>query len=144
MSDSGTTPPPPDPGGYGQGGYGQSGYGQGGYGQGGYGQGGYGAYPPPPGYGYGYGFAPRNNQKAVWAMVLGIVGLLCCGLITGIPALVLGRVAQKEIDASGGSQQGRGMATAGLVLGVIAVAWSIIAALLWAAGVYTVGLNTTT
>ena len=73
-----------------------------------------------------YGQPPANNQKAVWAMVLGIVGLLCCAF-AGIAAIILGKQAQNEIDASGGVQGGRGMATAGFVLGIIAiVAWVII------------------
>ncbi len=73
-----------------------------------------------------YGQPPANNQKAVWAMVLGIVGLLCCAF-AGIAAIILGKQAQNEIDASGGVQGGRGMATAGFVLGIIAlVAWVVI------------------
>src|SRR4051794_8995083 len=61
--------------------------------------GGYGAPPPPPGYGGyggyggagGYGGPPKNSSKAVWALVLGILGLLCCGFFTGIPAIILGK-----------------------------------------------------
>ena len=38
--------------------------------------------PPPPGAG-GYAH-PQTNQKAVWSLVLGIVGLVCCGLVAGL------------------------------------------------------------
>jgi hypothetical protein len=121
---SGSTPPPPPPGGGG-------GYGAGG----GYGS----APPPPPGYGQGpaYGPPPGNNKKAVWALVLGILGLLCCGFFTGIPAIILGKQAQNEIDRSSGMQTGRGMATAGFVLGIIACVWGVVSIILYATGALT-------
>ena len=98
--------------------------------------GGYGsAPPPPPGYGYG-GQPPGSNKKAIWALVLGILGLLCCGFFTGIPALILGKQAQSEIDASGGQQTGRGMATAGFILGIISIVWGIIGVILVATGTF--------
>jgi hypothetical protein len=51
----------------------------------------------------------------VASLVLGIVGpVLCVGWIL---ALVFGYIAKNQIDASGGRQQGRGMAIAGIVLG---------------------------
>ena len=134
MSD--TTPPPPPPGGQGPNPPSEGG-GYGGYGAqppGGYG--GYGAPPPPPpggAYG-GFGAAPQGtNKKAVWSLVLGILGVLCCGFLTGIPALILGKMAQKEIDATGGGQ-GRGMATAGFILGIVAIAFGILNIILFASG----------
>ncbi len=86
--------------------------------------------PPPPGGGYGqpqyggYGQPQGTNKKAMWSMILGIVSLLCCGLFAGIPAIILSRSAKTEIAATG--QQGGGMATAGLVLGILACVWSVI------------------
>jgi hypothetical protein len=59
------------------------------------------SYPPPPpppdpsgGYGYGGYAAPRTNQKAIWSLVTGILGLVCCAP-AGIVALVLGNGAKK-------------------------------------------------
>ena len=79
--------------------------------------------PPPPGGGYGqqpgYGAPqPQRSQKAVWALVLGIVSVLCCGLLAGIPAVILGRQAKHE--------GGGGMATAGEILGYIGIAFSVV------------------
>jgi Domain of unknown function (DUF4190) len=126
MAMSEGTPPPPPPGGYGPPG--------GGYGS---------PPPPPPGYGPGggYGAPPGNNKKALWALILGILGLLCCGFFTGIPAIILGKQGQNEIDASGGMQQGRGMATAGFVLGIIACVWGVISIILYATGALTFNYN---
>jgi Domain of unknown function (DUF4190) len=73
--------------------------------------------------------------------VLGIIGLLCCGFFTGIPAIILGKQSQKEIDSSAGTQTGRGMATAGFVLGIIACVWGVISIILYATGVLTFNTN---
>lgn len=77
---------------------------------------------------------PQQNKKALWSMILGILGLVCCGLFAGIPALILGNTAKKEIAASGGSQTGGGMATAGVILGIIAIVLSVIQIILFATG----------
>jgi hypothetical protein len=97
--------------------------------------------PPPPPYGdqpqYGqpYGGPPQGtNSKAVWSLVLGILGVLCCGPL-GIVALILGRSAQTEIAQTG--QQGAGLAKAGWILGIVAIVFMIIGAVLFATGVLT-------
>jgi Domain of unknown function (DUF4190) len=101
----GYTPPPPPPGG------------------------GYVPPPPPPGGGYQpfpggpYGGAPQSNQKALWALIIGIVSIplacyACLGWV-GIVAIVLGNNAKKEIAASGGMQSGAGQAQAGLICGIV-------------------------
>jgi putative exporter of polyketide antibiotics len=91
--------------------------------------------PPDPSGGYGYGYAqPKTNQKAIWALVLGILGLVCCGFIAGIPAVILGNSAKKEIAASGGAETGAGMAQAGFVLGIIAIALGVLGLILFAVG----------
>jgi hypothetical protein len=85
--------------------------------------------PPPPDGGYGGygGYAqPQTNKKAIWSLVTGILSLLCCGIVAGIPALILGSSAKREIQASGGSQTGLGMAKAGVVLGIISLALTVL------------------
>jgi hypothetical protein len=79
----------------------------------------YGAPPPPPSSPYGgnpYGGQPvaGTNQKSIWA-------------------LVLGNMARKETATTG--QGGRGLATAGLVLGSISLVLSVIYLLLVVSGV---------
>lgn len=90
--------------------------------------------PPPPQYGAPVpGASPGGtNKKAIWSLVLGILGLVCCGIFTGIPAIILGSMARKETAAGG--QQGGGMATAGLVLGIVACVWGVISLILAATG----------
>jgi putative exporter of polyketide antibiotics len=100
--------------------------------------------PPPPPYGpgdYGHGgyAAPRTNPKALWSMILGILGIVFCGLFAGIPALILGNTAKKEIAASHGAETGEGMAKAGVILGWVSVAISALGLLLVIGGVLGTG-----
>ena len=104
----GQQPPPP---GYGPPpAYGQQAYGQPAYAQPAYGQPGYG-YPAPP----------RNNGKAMWGMITGIVSIVFCylGVLIGPVAIVLSVLGRKEIKRSNGTQTGDGMAMAGLVTGIV-------------------------
>ena len=92
--------------------------------------------PPPPGGGYGqppYGApAPGStNKKATWALVTGILGILCCGPL-GIVAIILGRSAEDEIRTTG--QGGAGMAKAGFILGIVALALLLLQIILFATG----------
>ena len=84
-----------------------------------------------PGYGQPYG-SPVTNSNATTAMVLGIVGLMFFPVIPSIIAIVLGTKAKREIRATG--QGGQGMATAGQVMGWIALSFWIILGVLMAFG----------
>jgi len=91
--------------------------------------------PPPPGYGYGgpggYVPPPQDHPKAQTAMILGILGLVCCGIIA-IPAYIIGNNAVREIDASGGQLGGRGMANAGKIMGIIGIVLMVVGILFYA------------
>src|SRR5205809_4737093 len=81
-------------------------------------------YPPPASYPPPYGYLPLTAPRAgtngfsIAAMVLGIVWVWWIGSIL---ALVFGYIAKSQIDRSEGTQNGRGMAIAGIVLGWIGV-----------------------
>jgi len=80
---------------------------------------------PPPGGGYGqqpgYGApVPDNSSKATWALVLGILSIVCCGIFAGIPAIILGQQVMKE----GGPNAGKGKA--GFILGIISIGLSVL------------------
>jgi hypothetical protein len=92
---------------YGQPAYGQPPYGQPPYGQPPYGQPGY------PAVGY-----PPDHPRATTSLVLGILGIVICGIVAPF-AWQMGRRTVQEIDASNGQLGGRGAAQAGYVLGVI-------------------------
>ncbi|GEK21140.1 DUF4190 domain-containing protein [Cellulomonas xylanilytica] len=93
-------------------------------------------YGAAPGGGYGqpgpgYGAAYPKNGLAVWSLVLGIVSfVLGCGLFTGIPAVIVGNNSKKAV-ARGEANNG-GMATAGVILGWIAIVLSVLSIILFA------------
>jgi ABC-type phosphate transport system permease subunit len=60
---------------------------------------------------------------AIASLVCGIVG---CFTITAIVAVVLGFVARNQIEKSGGTQQGSGMALAGIILGFVWIGLGLI------------------
>lgn len=115
---------------------------------------GYGYPPPPPSqpppYGYvpqgyapqgqppqGYGYPPnppRSNGMAITSLVLGILSIVSCwlGVVLGILAVVFSIVARKQISAQApGTMTGTGMATAGLVTGIVGtLIWGGIIALM--------------
>ncbi len=115
--------------GYQQPGY-QQGYQQPGYQQPGYQQTGYQQGYPPPGYYPPPAFPPAyvypKNDLAVWSLVLGIAGIvLGCLFLTGVPAVIVGRNAQRA--AAEGLANNAGMATAGVVLGWVSIGLGVVA-----------------
>ena len=85
------------------------------------------SYPPPPG---GYPPMPQDHPRAMTSLVLGILGIVCCGLVAPV-ALVMGRNAVREIDASGGRIGGRSTAQVGYILGIIGTVLLAVS-ILWA------------
>ena len=94
------------------------------------------AYGAPPAYGapnpYGYTpyQAPRGtNGFAIASMVLGIVWIYWIGSVL---AIIFGFIAYSQIKER--NQAGRGMATAGLILGFIGIALLVLTILVVALG----------
>jgi len=63
-----------------------------------------------------------TSNMAVISLVAGILGLTFFPLLGSIVAVITGPMAKKEIFNSGGELTGEGMATAGMVLGWVAIA----------------------
>jgi len=110
---------------YGQPPYGQPQYGQPQYGQPQYGQQQQYGYPQQPGYHQPFtSYAAPNHTKATTALVLGLISLVG-GFMCVVPVLVspfawvTGHKARREIREANGQLGGEGMATAGMVLGII-------------------------
>lgn len=66
--------------------------------------------------------APRTNGFAIAALACGIGGFVV--FPAAIAAIVLGHIARREIEQTGAA--GSGMATAGLILGYVALVIVII------------------
>ncbi len=87
---------------------------------------------------------PQTNKKAIWSLVTGILSVTCCGIFGAVAALILSNLAKKEIAASNGTQTGGGMATAGLVLGIISLIGTVIYIILLATGAATLDFSGST
>ena len=87
---------------------------------------------PYPANAYGQPEAPKEG-KATASMVLGILSLLCFGVLAGIPAIILGHMSRSNIRKSMGRLQGGGMALAGLIMGYISVAYTAVIVIIVAA-----------
>jgi len=110
---------------------------------------GYGAGQPPPGQPYGqygegaaaqggyYGAAgavPYKSSQATTALVLSIAGLLCCGPLSVVGA-IMGRSEMKSIDLGEMNASTRGTAQAAFIVGLIgSIIWALFL------GLYILGL----
>lgn len=81
-------------------------------------------YPPVPGYppGSPYYQRPRTNPVAIAALVCGIVQFfllpfVVLNILGAAPAVICGAIGMRQTRARG--ERGRGMAIAGLVLGIV-------------------------
>jgi hypothetical protein len=70
-----------------------------------------------------------KNQLGVWALVLGIAGIVLCGLFAGIPAIIVGNNAKRA--AAQGEANNGGLGTAGVILGWISVGLSVLGIVIW-------------
>jgi prepilin-type processing-associated H-X9-DG protein len=64
-----------------------------------------------------------TSGKAIVSLVLGLLFFFAC--FSGLPAIFLGRQALSDIRLSGGRLRGRGMASAGIVLGVFGCLFTV-------------------
>ena len=79
------------------------------------------------------GFGPRPDEKnslGVWSLCLGIASFLCCGIVTGIPSIIVGYLGIQA--ANEGRATNKGMSIAGIVL---SEAGTVLAIVLYATGV---------
>jgi hypothetical protein len=77
------------------------------------------AYQPAP-----YGGQRPTNNLAIAALICG-VGQLFFWFVAGIPAIVLGHIARRQIRQTG--EAGDGMALAGLILGYVGLVFTVLA-----------------
>lgn len=80
-------------------------------------------------YGFGEPMVPQaTDHRAALSLALGILSLTCGGLFLGVPAIFFGVSARKHIQASGGLTTGTGLATGGIVTGILGTLASFVIA----------------
>ncbi|MGO8871061.1 MAG: DUF4190 domain-containing protein [Acidimicrobiales bacterium] len=85
--------------------------------------------PPDPGYGYGYGYGgggPYGYVPARRTNGLAIASLVCSFFfwlygVGAVLAIVFGFIARSQIKRSGDTQQGNGLALAGIIIGFVGI-----------------------
>jgi hypothetical protein len=65
--------------------------------------------------------APTQNAstRAVAALILGILSILCMGFLAGIPAIILGSMELRAIKEGLAPAAGEGLAKVGYILGIV-------------------------
>jgi hypothetical protein len=92
---------------------------------------------PPP---VAYPAAPKSCGLATASLICGLLGLVLCGFITGVPAIICGHMAATRIRNSGGTLGGAGAAKWGLITGYVGTILSILLSIgiiifvIWAVG----------
>lgn len=84
--------------------------------------------PPPPPPSAPSAPAEKASGKALAALILGIVGLLCCNLL-GPVAWIIGSQEKKAIARGESSKAGETMAQIGFILGIIGTVLLILSVL---------------
>jgi len=67
----------------------------------------------------------KTEPLAIWSLVLSLLGLFCCGFVLGIGGVVCGHLALSKLQREP-QLQGKGLATAGLIIGYFAIAFWLI------------------
>lgn len=117
----------------------------------GYGQPGQGYGQPPAGYGppqgqWTGGGAPKTESKAIIALVCAIGSWVLFPLLPAIAALMIGKSARRDIEASGGWLTGDGLVTAAKVISWANIVLCVLGVLLavLAFGLFAVSAETVT
>lgn len=72
-----------------------------------------------------------TSGLATTSLVLGILSIICCGALTGIPAVICGHIARGKIKQDP-SLKGDGLAVTGLALGYLSLVLSLVAVIVLA------------
>jgi len=68
----------------------------------------------------------QQNGLAITSFVLGLLSLVCLGLLAGIPAIICGHVARSRVQRLPGQYGGAGFALAGLIMGYVSLLVSLV------------------
>jgi hypothetical protein len=69
---------------------------------------------------------PPQNGLATTSLVLGILSMVCFGVLTGIPAIICGHIARGRARSAPMQHGGAGMALAGLIMGYISLVMTFV------------------
>lgn len=104
---------------------------------------GYGQPEPPPGYGQPYPYPhPKQDDKALAALIVAIAGWFVCPFVLHIVGLVLANQSLQAIRESNGWLTGEGMANAARIISIVGIVLgAVLIALLVLFGLGVLGLG---
>ena len=73
-------------------------------------------------------FGGRDHPKGTTILILGVLSLVCCGLFTGIPAIIMGKKALEESNKA--HYNNVAIIRAGWICGIIGTALSVLGAII--------------
>ncbi len=76
--------------------------------------------PPPP------QPSGATSNKAMFSLILGILSFICCGLFSGIPGAILGKMEMDAIKQGRAPESNMGMAKAGFWISIVGTVFSIV------------------
>lgn len=68
----------------------------------------------------------KKSGLAITSLILGILGVTCCFVFAGIPAVICGHIARGKARREPQSHGGEGMALAGLIMGYLSLPVTIV------------------
>jgi hypothetical protein len=68
----------------------------------------------------------QTDGKAVVSLVLGLASMGCAGPFLGLPAIMIGALARRDIDRSNGALVGRAVAAGGIVAGLFGTGMGVV------------------
>lgn len=75
---------------------------------------------------------PGASGKAIAALVLGILSLVCCGFFTGIPGIIIGKQELNAIQAGRSNKEGHTITQIGFILAIIGTSLSCLGFIFYA------------
>ena len=79
--------------------------------------------------------ATETNALAIVSLIFGILGWTVLPLVGNFVAIVTGHIARSQVRLSAGTQQGDGLALAGLILGYLGLLLGIIVLMMLVFGI---------
>ncbi len=68
----------------------------------------------------------KYDTMTIWGFVLSLIGIFVFPLVVGVVAVILSAVGYSRISKSGFALRGKGLAIAGIIIGVFDIFWGFV------------------
>jgi len=74
---------------------------------------------------------PGPSGKAITALILGILSIICCGFLVGVPAIIIGKLEMNAFKRGETNKTSRDLAQIGFITGIVGTSLTCLATILW-------------